>query len=83
LPAIYPYPELIDAGGLVMYGVAINDLFRRSATYVDRILKGARAGDLPVEQPTTFELVVNVAAAKRIGLDIPPAVLARADRVVR
>jgi len=83
LPAIYPYPDLVDAGGLVTYGVAIDDLFRRSATYVDRILKGARAGDLPVEQPTTFELVVNLPAAKRIGLEFPPALLSRADRVVR
>ena len=83
LPAIYPYPDLVDAGGLVTYGVAIDDLFRRSATYVDRILKGARAGDLPVEQPTTFELVVNLKAANRIGLVVPPAVLARADRVLR
>jgi putative ABC transport system substrate-binding protein len=83
LPAIYPYSDLVDSGGLMMYGVALHDLFRRSATYVDRILKGARAGDLPVEQPTTFELVVNLPAAKRIGLVFAPALLARADRVVR
>jgi len=82
LPAIYPYTDLVEAGGLAMYGVSIDDLFRRSATFVDRILKGARPGDLPVEQPTTFELVVNAGAARRIGLAIPPAVLARADRVI-
>jgi putative ABC transport system substrate-binding protein len=83
LPTIYAFPEVVDAGGLMAYSVVFDDLFRRAATYVDRILKGARAGDLPVEQPTTFQLAVNVEAARRIGLTIPADVLARADRVVR
>jgi putative ABC transport system substrate-binding protein len=83
LPTLYPYAESVDAGGLMSYGVAIEDLFRRSATYVDRILRGAKPGDLPVELPRTFVFMVNLPAAKRIGLTIPPSVLARADHVVR
>jgi len=82
LPAIYPYADVVDAGGLMTYGVSFNDLFRRAAGFVDRILKGARPADLPVEQPTKFELVINRGAAKRIGLAFPPDVLARADRIV-
>ena len=83
LPATYARPEFIDAGGLIYYGTNYNDLFRRAATYVDKILKGAKPADLPVEQPTKFELLINLKAAKQIGLTIPPSVLARADRVTK
>ena len=83
LPAIYSRPEYVEDGGLVFYGVSYTDLFRRAATYVDKILKGAKPGDLPVEQPKKFEFVVNLKAAKEIGLTIPPNVLARADRVIK
>jgi putative tryptophan/tyrosine transport system substrate-binding protein len=83
LPAIYPYSEFIDAGGLMFYGVSFSDLFRRAATYVDKILKGAKPADLPVEQPTKFVFVINLITAKQIGLTIPPNVLVRADRVIK
>ncbi len=83
LPASYARPEYIEAGGLMYYGTNYNDLFRRAATYVDKILKGAKPGDIPVEQPIKFEFIVNLKAAKQIGLTIPPQVLARADRVIR
>ena len=83
LPALYPYREVIEAGGLMFYGVSFSDLFRRAATYVDKILKGAKPADLPVEQPTKFEFVINLITAKQIGLTIPPNVLVRADKVVK
>lgn len=82
LPAVYPVPEYAKEGGLIGYGANGEELFRSAATYVDKILKGAKPGDLPIEQPTKFDLVVNLKAAKAIGLTIPQAVLLRADEVI-
>jgi putative tryptophan/tyrosine transport system substrate-binding protein len=83
LPAIYDREEFVDDGGLICYGTNFAELSRRAATYVDKILKGAKPADLPVEQPMKFEFIINLKAAKQIGLTIPPNVLARADRVIR
>jgi ABC-type uncharacterized transport system substrate-binding protein len=82
LPAIYPYRDFVVAGGLMSYSPSYEDLFRRSATYVDKILKGAKPSDLPIEQPTKFELLVNMKTAKTLGVPIPPSLLLRADQVV-
>jgi putative ABC transport system substrate-binding protein len=83
LPAMYFSAQSVEVGGLMTYGVSFTDLYRRAATYVDKILKGAKPADLPVEQPKKFDLIINLKAAKQIGLTIPPNVLARADKVIR
>jgi putative ABC transport system substrate-binding protein len=82
LPAIYPYRYFSAVGGLIAYAIDPIDLYRRSASYVDRILKGENPGNLPVQQPTKFELVINLTAAKAIGLNVPTRLLARADEVM-
>jgi putative ABC transport system substrate-binding protein len=82
LPIIYSSREYVEAGGLISYGPNFPDLFRRAADYVDKILRGAKPGDLPVEQPTKFDLVINLVTAKALGLDVPPSLLARADEVI-
>jgi putative ABC transport system substrate-binding protein len=83
LPAIYNVAEFVEAGGLMTYGPSITDLSRRAATYVDKMLKGAKPADLPVEQPTKFEFVINLKTAKQIRLAIPPDLLARATKLIK
>src|SRR5215471_2184520 len=83
LPAIYFQKEFVDEGGLMFYGADYDDLFRRAAVYVDKILKGAKPADLPVQQATKFEFVINLNAAKQIGLTLPPDFLARTDKVIK
>ena len=83
LPVIYQRREYVEAGGLMSYGADRNDLFRRAATYVDKILKGTKPADIPVEQRTKFEFIIKLRAARQIGLTIPPNILARADKVIR
>jgi putative ABC transport system substrate-binding protein len=82
LPAIYFNRPYIEAGGLLSYGPNISESYRRAATFVDKILKGAKPADLPVERPTTIELVINLTTAKQLGLSVPPALIARADEVI-
>jgi len=82
LPVMFPYREAVETGGLISYGPSLVDLWRRAAIYVDRILKGARPSELPIEQPTKFELVINLKTAKALGLTLPPSLLQRADQVI-
>ena len=82
LPAIYPHREAVDEGGLAFYGIDFNDQYRGAAVYVDRILRGSKAADLPIQAPTKFELAINLKTAKALGLTVPESLLVRADKVI-
>jgi putative ABC transport system substrate-binding protein len=82
LPAVYPYRNYVDVGGLISYGANLAEMTVQATAYIDRILKGAKPGDLPVEHPTKYELVINLKTAKALGLTIPPSLLARADQII-
>ena len=82
LPTMHGYKESVEAGGLMSYGANLTDLFRRAGDYVDKILRGAKPGDIPVEQPTKFDFIINLSTAKALGLEVPPTLLARADEVI-
>ena len=82
LPAIYLYREFVDMGGLISYGASLNGMWRRAAPYVDKILKGADPGELPIDQPTRFELVINLKTAKMLGVEVPASLLVTADEVI-
>jgi len=82
LPTMYAYREYVEAGGLMSYGANLPDLYRRSADYVDKILRGAKPGDIPVEQPTKFDFIINLTTAKALGLELPPALMAHAHEVI-
>jgi putative ABC transport system substrate-binding protein len=82
LPTIHGLREMVDAGGLIAYGASFHDLYRRAASHVSKIMRGVRPGDIPIEQPSKFEFVVNMRTARALGLNIPPTLLARADEVI-